>query len=125
LGDSEQIQQILLNYLTNAIKFTDYGSIRVEGRVEPRMDGRVNAFLAVHDTGTGIPDEAQSALFQPFKQVDPSSTRRHGGVGLGLALCRQIAELMHGTVGARSIAGKGSTFWLCVPLSTVEPSGKE
>lgn len=116
VGDSARIRQILLNFLTNAVKFTDQGGITCEVRIE-ELDGRTRRVtIAVHDTGCGIPKASQAKLFQPFTQIDPSSTRRHGGVGLGLAISRRLAELMSGAVGVISTPDEGSTFWLKLEL---------
>jgi PAS domain S-box-containing protein len=117
VGDADRIQQILINYLTNAIKFTDSGSVTLQVRGEPADDGTVRLFLSVDDTGSGISETALQSLFRPFTQVDGSSTRRHGGVGLGLAISKRLAELMGGTVRATSTLGQGSTFYLQVNLT--------
>ncbi len=113
IGDCNRIQQILVNFMTNAVKFTDRGSVNCE----VRLDGIGTLSMAVRDTGTGISDEAQARLFQPFSQVDASSTRRHGGVGLGLAISRRLAELMGGSVGVTSAVNRGSTFWFKLNLA--------
>jgi PAS domain S-box-containing protein len=117
VGDAARIQQILLNFLSNAIKFTTAGEIQTS--VEAVADG--NLLFAVTDTGPGIPPEAQKKLFRPFSQVDGSSTRRNGGAGLGLAIARRLAELMGGSVGVISAPGHGSTFWLRLPLEIHQP----
>ncbi len=111
LGDPTRVRQIVLNFVTNALKFTSDGAVRVEAA----RDG--NAWcVAVHDSGIGIPRERQGALFQHFTQVDTSTARRFGGTGLGLAIARHLAELMGGTVGCDSTPGRGSTFWARLPL---------
>jgi PAS domain S-box-containing protein len=119
LGDPGRIRQILTNYLSNALKFTPAGEIRIEARAEMPDHATadpVEVLLSVQDCGLGISPEAQRKLFQPFSQVDASSTRRNGGVGLGLAICKRLAELMHGAVGVSSTSGQGSTFWVSLPL---------
>jgi PAS domain S-box-containing protein len=120
VGDAGRIRQILTNYLSNALKFSAAGEIRIEARgpaAGQTMAETVEIELSVRDCGLGIAPEAQKKLFQPFSQVDASSTRRNGGVGLGLAICKRLAELMHGSVGLKSAPGEGSTFWVRLPLT--------
>ncbi len=119
-GDPARIQQIILNFLSNAIKFTPAGEIRIS--VEGEAEGKL--LFSVSDSGPGIPLAAQKKLFRPFSQVDGSSTRRNGGAGLGLAISRRLAELMGGAVGVTSAPGKGSTFWLRLPLQVHQPPGQ-
>ena len=120
VGDTERIRQILLAYLTNALKFTDVGSVMVKmatSAVTEDSSGFAHELLVmVKDTGPGISCEDQAKLFEPFSQVDDSSTRRHGGIGLGLAIAKRLAELMGGSVGVESTPGQGSTFWLRLRL---------
>jgi PAS domain S-box-containing protein len=116
VGDADRIQQILVNYLTNALKFTDRGGVTLHVEAEPAENGSTRLRLAVSDTGPGISDEAQQMLFRPFTQVDASSTRRHGGVGLGLAISKRLAELMGGRVWVTSELGRGSNFFLELEL---------
>jgi PAS domain S-box-containing protein len=116
-GDAMRIGQILLNFGSNAVKFTDYGHLLLRVRPEPDSSGAdLRLRFEVRDTGIGISAEQQSRLFQPFEQVDTSTTRRFGGTGLGLAISRRLARLMGGEVGVASTPGAGSTFWLSVPL---------
>ncbi|HEV7455713.1 MAG TPA: PAS domain S-box protein [Roseococcus sp.] len=116
LGDGLRLSQILLNYLSNAVKFTDAGRIVLRGTVTRRTpEGPVVRF-EVADSGIGISPAQQALLFRPFQQADASTTRRFGGTGLGLAICQRLAGLMGGEVGARSAPGQGSTFWVEVPL---------
>ncbi len=122
VGDGDRIRQIVINYLHNALKFTDQGRISVEVRAEQSADA-IDVLIAVRDTGKGIPKEAQAHLFTPFRQVDASSTRKHGGIGLGLALSKRIAEVMGGSVGLMSKLGEGSTFWARLPLTLAEKRG--
>jgi signal transduction histidine kinase/DNA-binding response OmpR family regulator len=123
-GDVTRLRQVLLNLVSNAIKFTSVGEVLIS--VEIDSSDRDYLIFSVIDTGIGIPLAAQAKLFNPFTQVDASTTRKYGGTGLGLAICRQIAELMEGEIGVVSKVGKGSRFWLRVKLSIAEaPSPPE
>ncbi|MDP3538532.1 MAG: PAS domain S-box protein [Azonexus sp.] len=116
LGDPTRLQQALLNYATNAIKFTETGSITL--RVLPLEDapGSVLVRFEVQDTGIGIPPEAAARLFSTFEQADNTTTRKYGGTGLGLAITKKLAQLMGGSAGVESTPGVGSTFWFTVRL---------
>jgi signal transduction histidine kinase/CheY-like chemotaxis protein/HPt (histidine-containing phosphotransfer) domain-containing protein len=115
-GDPVRLRQVLTNLVSNAIKFTERGQIAID--VKKRNDTRTNSELlfSVRDTGIGIAQDAQARLFQPFSQADASTTRIHGGTGLGLVICKRIVDLMGGQIGVKSEPGKGSMFWFCVPL---------
>ena len=116
-GDPGRVGQILINYLNNAVKFTDHGEVRVAvTRVEESGAGTVLRF-AVSDTGIGIDVDQVPKLFRNFEQADPSTTRRYGGTGLGLSIARNIATLMGGEVGVDTLPGEGSTFWCTVRLA--------
>ncbi len=115
-GDSLRIEQILINYANNAIKFTEHGEISIFGRILEETERDVLIYFAVRDTGIGLTQEQQTGLFQPFQQADTSTSRKYGGSGLGLAISRQLAELMHGEVGVESEFGKGSLFWFTARL---------
>lgn len=119
-GDAIRLRQILVNLLGNAVKFTDHGTVelRVE-RLEQGDDGDLLRF-AVQDSGVGIEGESLEKLFQPFSQVDNSSTRRYGGTGLGLSICARLIKLMEGDFGVDSTFGKGSTFWFTLRLPRIE-----
>ncbi len=119
-GDPNRIRQILVNFLSNAVKFTHAGEIILRVVLESKSTGGYVLNFNVQDTGIGISEEAQTRIFQPFVQADGSTTRRYGGTGLGLAICRQLAELMNGEVGLQSAPQQGSTFWLTVPLLEAE-----
>ncbi|MBS1144403.1 MAG: hypothetical protein H6R14_1809 [Proteobacteria bacterium] len=110
-GDPLRVQQILLNFLSNAIKFTHRGSIDVRMKLLSQRGGNAVIRCEVSDTGIGITPEAMTKLFLPFEQGDTSTTRRYGGTGLGLAISRRLAEAMNGEIGVDSQIGKGSTFW--------------
>ena len=112
-GDSPRIIQLMVNLLGNAIKFTEQGEVTLE--VGPGTGGTTR--FTVRDTGPGIPADQLSIIFQRFRQVDGSSTRKHGGTGLGLAITKELAALMKGTVGVDSTVGKGSSFWVELPLT--------
>lgn len=121
-GDRVRLGQILLNLLSNAVKFTAAGEVRLRARVLDRVTG--NGFIArfeVRDTGIGIRPEEMKRLFHAFEQADSSTTRRFGGTGLGLAISRELAELMGGRIGAESEVGRGSLFWVEVPLRRAVP----
>ena len=112
LGDATRVRQILINYLSNAVKFTDRGQVRVNVEYQtPAM-----CTISVVDSGIGIPVDKQEILFKKFTQADSSVMTRVAGTGLGLAICKQLAELMGGTVGLQSVLGMGSTFWVRLPL---------
>jgi len=115
LGDPMRLRQVLTNYLTNALKFTTSGSILLNLR---RGSGYQLRFEVI-DTGAGMDGPALARLFKPFSQVDNSLTRKVGGTGLGLSICSELARLMDGTVGVSSEPGKGSVFWVDLPLPPV------
>jgi CheY-like chemotaxis protein/anti-sigma regulatory factor (Ser/Thr protein kinase) len=119
-GDATRLGQALVNYLGNAIKFTEQGSITLQARVIEASDSDTLIRFAVIDSGIGIAPEAAARLFSSFEQADASTTRRYGGTGLGLAITKALAELMGGTVGVESTPGAGSTFWLTARLGKVE-----
>ena len=125
LGDPVRLLQSLLNLLTNAVKFTEQGGIRVRARLQAEEPTRVLACFEVQDTGPGIAPALQDRLFQVFQQADNSTSRRHGGTGLGLALTRQFAELMGGQAGVTSQPGSGSTFWFTAWLGRCADAAAE
>ncbi len=116
-GDPTRLRQALLNYMSNAVKFTDQGSLQVRVFCLQAGQHRVHLQFEVEDTGPGLSTEALARLFAPFEQADSSTTRRFGGTGLGLAITRRLAGLMGGDSGARSQCGQGSTFWFTAWLS--------
>lgn len=123
-GASDRLQQILRNLLQNAIKFTDKGSVDVIVQEQRREQEKVFVKFAVQDTGPGISEEDRKRLFQLFVQLDGTTTRKHGGTGLGLALSQKLVELMDGFMAVDSEEGKGSTFWFTVPLGIVDLDAK-
>ncbi len=116
MGDGLRISQILINYVNNAVKFTENGEITIITRLENETEDKVDIYFGVKDTGVGISESAKKRLFESFQQADTSTTRKYGGTGLGLAICKKLAELMGGSVGVESIPGIGSTFWYRVGL---------
>ncbi len=123
VGDAGRIRQIILNYLSNAVKFTENGHVLVDVSAL-RVDAqKARLRISVSDSGIGIAAEKAGSLFQRFTQADASTTRRFGGTGLGLAICKALAEMMGGQVGVNSEFGQGSTFWieLSLPLQGGEP----
>ena len=118
LGDAFRLRQILMNLLSNALKFTASGHVLLRIEALPLAPGQVSLLLQVQDTGIGIGPEAMGQLFQSFHQADNSTTRRYGGTGLGLSISRQLAELLGGSLTASSVVGKGSTFSLQLPVQT-------
>jgi PAS domain S-box-containing protein len=116
VGDPIRVLQCLLNLTTNAIKFTEHGSVTLATRIEEESDTDLKLRFEVVDTGIGIDAEALRRLFAPFEQADKSTTRRFGGTGLGLAITRRLAGLMGGSAGASSQPGVGSTFWFTARL---------
>lgn len=113
-GDAQRVRQVLLNLISNAVKFTSEGSVTV--RAWPHPDDASLWHFEVSDTGIGIAPEDQQLLFRRFVQIDGTSTRQFGGTGLGLAISHQLVQLMNGQTGVRSAPGAGSTFWFDIPL---------
>ncbi|MCX7161511.1 MAG: response regulator [Rhodocyclales bacterium] len=116
VGDPTRLQQALLNYATNAVKFTEQGTVTLRTLKQEETADSVLVRFEVRDTGIGIEPDAMSRLFSTFEQADNSMTRKYGGTGLGLAITRRLAELMGGESGADSKPGVGSTFWFTVKL---------
>ena len=116
MGDPTRLQQAMLNYATNAVKFTEHGSVTLRVFTTEETAESVQVRFEVQDTGIGIPPEIMPRLFRAFEQADNSMNRKYGGTGLGLAINRHLAHLMGGEVGADSTPGVGSTFWFTVTL---------
>ncbi|MEN9374172.1 MAG: hypothetical protein RIR79_1724 [Pseudomonadota bacterium] len=115
-GDETRIQQMLINLLGNALKFTEKGMVELGILLADTLENSVRLRFEIRDTGIGMTEEQQSRLFKPFSQADSSTTRKYGGTGLGLSIVRQLAEVMGGSVGVESHIGQGSFFWLELPL---------
>lgn len=119
IGDPTRLRQIIINLLGNAFKFTHRGEILLSAeKLRDLSSTRALVRIAVKDTGIGISEQQQEKLFSPFSQADNSTTRRYGGTGLGLTICKQLAEMMGGTIHLESREGKGSRFWIDVPFDT-------
>jgi len=114
-GDAMRVRQVVSNFLSNAIKFTGRGHVRLAVS-RPGGPETARVRFEVADTGPGIEETTRQRLFMPFTQADQSTTRRYGGTGLGLSICRELATLMGGEVGVESLPGHGSTFWAELPL---------
>ncbi|HEX6981112.1 MAG TPA: PAS domain S-box protein [Alphaproteobacteria bacterium] len=119
-GDAGRLTQIMLNLVSNAIKFTDHGHVTINVGLEGKTQESVWIHFSVSDTGTGISRADQEKLFSSFTQVDTSRSRRASGTGLGLAICKRLVELMGGVIGVESVPGEGSTFWFIVPFKVAE-----
>lgn len=123
-GDPVRIRQVLINLAGNAVKFTERGSVTVRVRLVERRAHTELLRFEVTDTGIGLTPEAQDRIFNPFTQADASTTRRHGGSGLGLSISRRLVSLMGGEIGVESMPGEGSTFWFSLPLGLSSARGQ-
>jgi two-component system sensor histidine kinase/response regulator len=115
LGDPTRLRQVLINLAGNAIKFTSKGEIVIRAEPFKESSTHIDVRFSVKDTGIGIPPDRQAAVFDRFTQADGSTTRQYGGTGLGLTICKQLVEMMGGTIGVQSQPGVGSTFWFVIP----------
>lgn len=119
-GDPERLRQVLVNLVGNAIKFTHLGRVTINVSAGSQTDHTAEFVFAISDTGIGIPAEKHAIIFEPFTQSDGSTTRRYGGTGLGLAVCKRLVDLMGGKIWLESEPGRGSTFYFTVPLGLPE-----
>jgi len=119
MGDAGRLRQVLLNLLSNAVRFTREGFVSVHASAPARPDGRRDFVVEVADSGPGVPEAAQARLFRPFEQLDPDARRRHTGTGLGLAISRGLVERMGGEIAYAERPGGGSQFRFAVPLAEV------
>ncbi len=122
-SDPLRLKQILLNLLSNAFKYTARGQIVIS--VQLAENSRDQLLIEVEDSGNGLTDDQQNILFQPFVQVDSSSSREKGGTGLGLAICKKLTQLMGGEIGVYSLPGKGATFWFTANIEIIKPGEEE
>ncbi len=121
IGDGNRLRQILLNLVSNALKFTDRGSVTLQIQLEQLKNQHAHLYFAVKDTGIGIAKEKLGKLFGKFNQVDASTSRKYGGTGLGLFISRQLVELMGGTIGVEAQVNQGCTFWFRLTLPVSQP----
>lgn len=118
-GDELRLNQILINLVGNAVKFTPKGSVTVEVSSAAGTQGKTALTFRVTDTGIGMAEHTLTEIFHPFTQADESTTRKYGGTGLGLSICKKLVDLMGGSLGAESREGEGSTFWFTVDLDPI------
>ncbi|MGE0491609.1 MAG: response regulator [Vulcanimicrobiota bacterium] len=125
VGDPDRLRQVLTNLVGNAVKFTEQGEVVLRIKSVQLEGESIQLRIEVSDTGPGIPEELCDKIFNPFEQADPTTTRRFGGTGLGLPICRHLVELMGGELGVRSVVGEGSTFWFTAAFGVADPEPQE
>src|SRR5690606_31431431 len=123
VGDPVRLNQILINLISNAVKFTHTGSILVNATVQKEQKGKCWIDISVTDTGVGIPEEKLKTIFESFSQADASVTRRYGGTGLGLTIAKQLVELQRGKIAVNSKEHVGSVFSITIPYQTGTTKG--
>jgi two-component system sensor histidine kinase RpfC len=123
LGDAHHLRQVVLNLLSNAVKFTERGAVTLRARTLEQTNKGTLLRIEVQDTGIGIPQQKQAAIFEPFAQADDSITRKYGGTGLGTTIARHLVGLMGGKIGLLSELNVGSIFWFELTLASAEPQG--
>lgn len=119
-GDSFRIQQIVTNIITNAYKFTNEGTIKIEAKIKTESSTTYTTLINIADTGIGIKKEKQNLIFNEFSQAEDSTEKKYGGYGLGLAIAKKLTELLNGSITLESQPEKGSTFTICIPLGIIE-----
>lgn len=124
IGDPGRIKQILVNFINNAIKFTEKGEVTLHMKATEVTHNEVKIKFSVRDTGIGIKEDILNNLFKPFEQAHTSISSKYGGTGLGLSISKQLTELMHGKIGCESKYGEGSTFWFEIPFKTTSEAEK-
>ena len=120
IGDPIRLNQVLQNLLSNALKFTYHGGIKVTINVLPKADKQINIEFMISDTGIGIPKEKHATIFESYMQAATDTSRQFGGTGLGLAICKNLVDLQGGTLSFTSEAGAGSTFMFTLPFGVTE-----